>query len=448
MLAWFDDIRNLIEKTGEERNAFVRKHARSFSHGSQRASSISGDSALDEDEADEVPFSAAGSTRGVDSAFGAGSSSQEQVRELNQKPKRPEPGGRFPSDLNVLTARGAGLRDPESNSTGSSEAAERDLQGSFLAAEQPTSPSKVYQDPRTMAEYQATAIPTSGLQSEPGQYGDFSTFAATPVTGPETVRRDRAEPGHFGSTASQQRELPPQTTTTTTTTQYPLTTTYTDPDTSLNQSTPPSQGLNPPQNLARHDSNYTNWMAPAAGAVVGAAGVLGAEQDWRKQREDAEKREAIQEIDMADRANSPTAEAGVLPLPASSTRPLQDDHIAPTSPVEPILTTPVTATSTDHPAPSSASIITQDTIATDLTNTPVANKTIFAGPSTTGVADYGQATPGEHVVAEGHTMYDTNSDGSVNAEFTGRGFPILRHNTDVSVSDLHVPGEFPRGRGV
>jgi len=43
------------------------------------------------------------------------------------------------------------------------------------------------------------------------------------------------------------------------------------------------------------------------------------------------------------------------------------------------------------------------------------------------------------------TAYDTNPDGSQNAHFTGRIFPaVIRHNTDVSVSNLHVPGEYPK----
>ena len=56
MLAWFEDIRVLTEKTGEERNAFVRKHARSLSGTSDRAT-ISSDG-MEEDEADAVPYSA------------------------------------------------------------------------------------------------------------------------------------------------------------------------------------------------------------------------------------------------------------------------------------------------------------------------------------------------------------------------------------------------------
>lgn len=87
MMAWYEDIKSLTEKTGEERNAFVRKHARSISGGSMKASSVSGDSGLEEDEADQVPYSASASTT--------------KDAEQEEPPKRPQPGGRFPSDVHV-----------------------------------------------------------------------------------------------------------------------------------------------------------------------------------------------------------------------------------------------------------------------------------------------------------------------------------------------------------
>lgn len=89
MLAWFEDIKNLTEKTGEERNAFVRQHARSVSGGSQKPASVSSDGAMDEDEADQVPYSA------------TASHVSQPMSQQDHLLKRPQPGGRFPSDLNV-----------------------------------------------------------------------------------------------------------------------------------------------------------------------------------------------------------------------------------------------------------------------------------------------------------------------------------------------------------
>ena len=88
MLAWFEDIKNLTEKTGAERNEFIRRtHARSLSAGSYKAGSVSSDG-LDEDEADQVPYSA--------------TPSQVEITAQEEKlPERPDPGGRFPSQLTI-----------------------------------------------------------------------------------------------------------------------------------------------------------------------------------------------------------------------------------------------------------------------------------------------------------------------------------------------------------
>ena len=88
MMAWFSDIKTLTEKSGVERDAFIRRtHARSVSGGSHKAGSISDGSALDEDEADHVPYSA--------------QASQAELPKEEQKPQRPNPGGRFPSLLSI-----------------------------------------------------------------------------------------------------------------------------------------------------------------------------------------------------------------------------------------------------------------------------------------------------------------------------------------------------------
>ena len=102
MLAWFNDIKNLTEKTGVERDAFVRKHARSISGGSMTARSVSSDGGMEEDEADQVPYSA------------APSQTEHPIQEI--APDRPQPGGRFPSDLNVHR----NLQMPLSPSSGTS----------------------------------------------------------------------------------------------------------------------------------------------------------------------------------------------------------------------------------------------------------------------------------------------------------------------------------------
>ncbi|KAH8819604.1 hypothetical protein F5884DRAFT_18945 [Xylogone sp. PMI_703] len=105
LLEWYNDIKALTEKSPQERSAYVRQHTRSISAASQRAGSVaSSDGVVDEE--DEEPFSA--DTSAI----------------VNQGPKqdilsrRPQPGGRFPSDIQVNTERG--LQAPLSPSSGSS----------------------------------------------------------------------------------------------------------------------------------------------------------------------------------------------------------------------------------------------------------------------------------------------------------------------------------------
>ncbi|KAL2072286.1 hypothetical protein VTL71DRAFT_11629 [Oculimacula yallundae] len=103
MNAWYEDIQTLTEKSPQERSAFVRQHARSVSGTSQRAGSISSDGIMDED--DEEPFAA--------SSADVASTGPKQ----DELPKRPQPGGRFPSEINLSR----GLQAPLSPSSGSSE---------------------------------------------------------------------------------------------------------------------------------------------------------------------------------------------------------------------------------------------------------------------------------------------------------------------------------------
>jgi hypothetical protein len=102
MMAWYEDIRTLTERTPEERSNFVRGHVRSLSRASAR-SSMSSDGMGDDDE--EPPFATA-----------AGAVSQQQPRQdsLSRRPS----GGRFPSDLQVNAQRGLQVPSPLSVSSG------------------------------------------------------------------------------------------------------------------------------------------------------------------------------------------------------------------------------------------------------------------------------------------------------------------------------------------
>ncbi|KAI1826312.1 hypothetical protein F4861DRAFT_101870 [Xylaria intraflava] len=90
MMAWYEDIKALTEKSPEELSNFVRgHHARAYSRASQR--SASSDGMVDED--DDVPFSA-------DPAVSAPSPRHDSLQNKQHS------GGRFPSDLQINAPRG------------------------------------------------------------------------------------------------------------------------------------------------------------------------------------------------------------------------------------------------------------------------------------------------------------------------------------------------------
>lgn len=91
MLAWYEDIKALTEKSPEERSQFVRTHSRSLSRSSRRSARSASSDGLDDD--DEEPFSGSESVTNP--------ASQADVA-----PRRPQPGGRFPSDIQINTLRG------------------------------------------------------------------------------------------------------------------------------------------------------------------------------------------------------------------------------------------------------------------------------------------------------------------------------------------------------
>lgn len=236
MLAWFSDIKSLTEKTGAERKEFIRQsHARSASVGSHKAGSISSDGGMDEDEADEVPYSAT-------------ASQVELPAQVEKIPQRPNPGGRFPSALKI----------------------NRDSQMPVS----PSSPSSSTDDREIIAA--AGALPGSGVlfghSAQQSQAGDDETNAAREAldrTSAAPLATDQYHPtasnlGPLGlllqkesnsaATASEKDgNLPEQA----------------SDDPVPMDATPQSL----PFDVERHDSNYGDWLAGVGGGGVGAAGI-------------------------------------------------------------------------------------------------------------------------------------------------------------------------------
>lgn len=384
MLAWFDCIKALTEKSGEERNAFVRRHAsvRSTSAGSAR--SASSDGGLEEDEADAVPFSA----------------NQSLVNQpVRQEPARPSPGGRFPSDLNVNRS----LHAPLSPSSGSSDIG-HDL---------------------------TTAAGGPAQNAIHPMYLDDSNEHAQPVQPAQDQQQFPA--------SSYVNSYPP------TTQPYQAPMSYSDPYTSAPQHYEPAQAYEQQAPIQRHDSNYGDWIAPAAGGAAGAALATDAirrhqmEQQERAQQQELNEQSQLQHQEQ----HYPTEQAPIGgPVGAAPAVPERDpDHHAPTQftdvrkaqenpsiipvPIAPIGTSREPAAShvdnmdISSPSTTDPSFLDDSEVGSAV---PASGKTINGGPVPVGLVDvanaHAQAHPGMH-----------------------------RTNTDISVSDLHVPGEYPKGGG-
>ncbi|KAF2737908.1 hypothetical protein EJ04DRAFT_460178 [Polyplosphaeria fusca] len=340
MLAWYEDIKNLTEVSGEERNAFVRRHARSVSAGSAR--SVSSDGGLEEDEADQVPYSA---NQSITNA---------PLRE--DPPQRPSPGGRFPSDLQVERH----LHDPLSPSSASSE---------------------VGHDITTAAggfQHQTDQYPHT-TQNGPAQIPHTQQYPVQAMQNPYTLQNMNAYDQNT-DTAYQQPPVAQQA-------QQPQ---YANPPSNYQpyqptapapfpaQAMPVEQSYAPnPQTMGRPDSSYGDWMAPAAGgAAVGALGATAYEHHQQTQQEQPT-------TNAHDQANPIPMTA--LPLPS------EPDSLA---------TTP----------------------ATSVADTPFLGNAEAAVPATASTATHG-----------GPAKYTADNVFS----------RVVRQNTDISVSDLHVPGEYP-----
>ncbi|KAL6870255.1 hypothetical protein J3F83DRAFT_735648 [Trichoderma novae-zelandiae] len=197
MMAWYEDIKALTETSPEQLTAFVRSHSRrSTSRSSHRSASSDG---LDEEE-DEEPFTA---------------TEQDVIPgpRSDLASRRPQPGGRFPSDIQVNAQRG--LQVPRSpSSVASSQEPSPGVQVIAAATAIPGTATAAYSPERynrndeghleygqrgetaitdvhaqaVMAEHEAQVDGVNPYTSEPldQAHGDQQNFHITPITVPGT----------------------------------------------------------------------------------------------------------------------------------------------------------------------------------------------------------------------------------------------------------------------
>jgi hypothetical protein len=396
MVAWFEDIKALTEKSGEERNAFVRRHAsvRSASAGSAR--SASSDGGLEEDEADAVPFSANQSM------------TDQAIRDRSPyQPSRPSPGGRFPSDLMV----NRNLQAPLSPSSGSSEV-DNDL----------TTMSGGPQEAHPMYPAQSSVYhPVEPVQ--PAQYTQPIQLQPQPTTYANQYQPTQQS---YDPLVANDTSYAPATQT------YQAQPTYAE-----NSYHEPSFDNSQP--IQRHDSTtYSNWMAPAAGGA--ATGALASEAYRKKQlaqlhaqahqqelneqaeQSNQEQQYPVEQPRMRDSLNATSAQ-----VPERHPDHILPDQIDDTGYVS--QPTPSAPAAIDAPIAGNQTQLEQssghDTHAT---------KSPFLGQPEEGAAPaFGKTINGGPVPVE---LVDT-------AESMAHPGMGKRMGTDISVSDLHVPGGFP-----
>jgi hypothetical protein len=368
MVAWFEDIKALTEKSGEERNAFVRRHAsvRSTSAGSAR--SASSDGGLEEDEADAVPFSANQSLK------------EQTMDQSSVRPSRPSPGGRFPSDLMV----NRNLQAPLSPSSGSSEV------NYDLTTASGGPPQEMH--PMYLA-HESAHQPLEPMQ--PTQYTQPIQQPQHTYENPYATQQSYAPVAH----------------------DYPVQPTQHE---SYHPAYPENDQF--PQN---HDNNNYNWVAPAAGGV--ATGALASEAYRKKQLAQQHVEARQQELNgQSETMNHP--EAYPAQVPGQHPSQIMPDQIDDTGYVAPIVqptSAPIVASAIDNNAYPQQNNVTE---------TP-ANTSSFLGEPEVGAAPtFGKTVNGGPVPVE---LVDI-------AEEMVHPGTVKRTGTDFSVSDLHVPGQFPR----
>lgn len=418
MLAWYDDIKNLTEKTGEERNAYIRQHARSVSAGSNKALSSSDDGVMDEDEADQVPYSTTASQRDLSPA-------------VVQRPQRPSPGGRFPSA--IATDRTSQVMLPPS-SPSSSEG--HDFVARSETPPGPPLPHKVLSVPaHTGDETSVTGHKSDGMSAKRGLPGQTETHPRDSYTPISQVQE-------YNGLSVNQGPLPVE---------YPGSEYYTDPVRAegvgsdgpglvsygaLPSSQPKSESI--PRSFtpqpSRHDSQYGDWMAPAAGAggLAFGAGSVAAYKHHQEQKGKGKERESGNRIEQVQ-----TVEPTTLDQVPAATNTRQEPESEPAG-VEPSV----------YPTPTSTQPLPPNVAwATESMGSVVEPDQIRSTDATLTAADHSRSAPfatqGLSPVAEQPGPGLTNDPAAPIKALANR--PILKSHASVAtISDLHVPGEYPR----
>lgn len=344
-------------------------------------------------------------------------------------------GGRFPSDLNVNRTRNLGV--PQSPSSESSDRDTINAAPAVVPIIRMDEPARKYsRDNEDPYRLKGIASHSPGMTPGPATtYDDDQARYMAPTQAAVAQPQHQADQSFFLPGQQHLNEQPA----------------------SAYQQQQPAQPAQPtfssPSDNDHAQSSRGDWMAPAAvGAGVGAAGAAAYNHN-ENHNEPELQQQAAKEAALVDDGTDKPNDLD-LQLQAAKEAAYIDDSGREANPiVAPAHGIPSTAqdapmTSTrDVPialAPSSTSTSVPGTV----DNAPIsslpsdhgANGTYLSYPSNTGSGlDGSSKVP---VAAMDDGLGGLESKG---AHETGQVFPaVVRHNTDISVSQLHVPGEFPK----
>jgi hypothetical protein len=184
-------------------------------------------------------------------------------------------------------------------------------------------------------------------------------------------------------------------------------------------STPESQSLAPAAKPTRQNTNYGAWMAPAAAGA--GAGVLGSEAYQHQQNKDLP-------------SDNTRVEEQQTPYEEERSRDLTGGHSTMPTSNEAATTNPSAFTSNNGISGATyTGTAPFPVLIPNSSNVPQSPEFVNYSSST-----YGAETPRAE---SSDRLGGLEREG---AHETGAFFPkVVRHDTDMSVSQLHVPGEFP-----
>ncbi|CAK7210299.1 phosphatidylinositol 4,5-bisphosphate-binding protein [Sporothrix bragantina] len=487
MMAWYDDLYALTEKTPQEREEFARGHqrARSTSRASQHTYSSDGVNEEDDEPfAVNSPAALAGTAAGIKAAedvtgdplthqtsvvsdpvtgatrtLSPDGQGRSQSQSAALPARRPSQGGRFPSDLQVNAQRGlevqaAGIPISPTSAGGSgSQQGSTDLglgPSGTPGTQGPGSDYGVIAAAGALpGSHQAALDPNSNYNSNQSDYGYPDQLAQQQyqqqyqqpqqAQQPQQYQQpQQAQQAQYVQPAYQQASYQ----------QAP----YQQPQQAASYQQPAYQQTQyqqqpPPLQQQYSSSNNANTLAAVgAGGVVGAAGAHYYHQQKQQQQQAKEEPTTSQAnqvngvVPQADQTQTQTPAAAVTAAtsagPESTTRAIS-------SPSPAVVAAP---SSTAAVIPMFVDINEKTPSATDSAKVMMGDERESAPPIVNGFAQTNGTTKVDGVTVDGVVGKSPAADGAAAPLSTDRpDLTSSRKKSDATtLSHLHIPGEYPR----